>query len=375
MCGGGVTVRRVVACHPPNCEYSSGAVMSRRSLGWSSLFSGILATSVLTSWVAADDEWLPASMVGVEPAEAEVGDSVSADQMSDMEFNRRLPEPEQFFSGSADDSCSDECGDLPIPKGRKGCWQGASVISSYLHDDSATGLAIGSMDASTTFGVPLGSYENILLVTPFFRADFLSSAAVFDLPSEVYETGVRGFWRKSLNERLSTMAIVTPGVRTDFRNSDGAVRLFGLGLLTWQAVPERLALSGGAVYTGRDDFPVLPAAGLLWTPSSEWKFDVQFPSPRISRRLMKDGQSSELWGYLSGVFGGNTWAVQRASGLNDQLTIRDLRLMLGVEQLLPENQSAFVECGLVFDRSFSWESGADETQLDSTWILRAGVSF
>ncbi|MFM7834201.1 MAG: hypothetical protein ACKPJD_20565, partial [Planctomycetaceae bacterium] len=74
--------------------------MSRRSLGWSSLFSGILATSVLTSWVAADDEWLPASMVGVEPAETEVDDSVSADQMSDMEFNRRLPEPEQFFSGS-----------------------------------------------------------------------------------------------------------------------------------------------------------------------------------------------------------------------------------------------------------------------------------
>jgi hypothetical protein len=102
------------------------------------------------------------------------------------------------------------------------------------------------------------------------------------------------------------MAIVTPGVRTDFRNSDGAVRLFGLGLLTWQAVPERLALSGGAVYTGRDDFPVLPAAGLLWTPSPEWKFDVQFPSPRISRRLMKDGQSSELWGYLSGVFADNS---------------------------------------------------------------------
>ncbi|MFN9723985.1 MAG: DUF6268 family outer membrane beta-barrel protein, partial [Planctomyces sp.] len=261
------------------------------------------------------------------------------------------------------------------PKGRKGCWQGGTLISSYLHDDSSTGLAIGSLDASTTFGVPLGSFENILLLTPFFRADFLNSAAVFDLPSEVYETGVRGLWRKKLTDRLSTMAIVTPGVRTDFRNSDGAVRLFGLGLLTWQAVPDRLSLSGGAVHTGRDDFPVLPAAGILWTPSSEWKIDVQFPSPRISRRLMKDGQNSELWGYVSGVFGGNTWAVQRASGLNDQLTIRDLRLMLGLEQLLPANQSAFMECGLVFDRSFTWESGAEETPLDSTWVLRAGVSF
>lgn len=375
MCAGGVTVRRVVGCHPPIGDWNSGAAMSTRSLGWSRLISGIFATAVLTVSAVADDEWLPASIVAEESAENELDDSLSADQMSDLEFNRRIPEPEQFFGSTADESCSDGCGDLPIPKGRKGCWQGATLISSYLQDDSSTGLAIGSMDASTTFGVPLGSYENILLLTPFFRADFLSSSAVFDLPSEVYETGVRGLWRKSLNERLSTMAIVTPGVRTDFRNSDGAVRLFGLGLLTWQAVPERAALSGGVVYTGRDDFPVLPAAGLLWTPSPEWKFDVQFPSPRISRRLIKDGQRSELWGYLAGVFGGNTWAVQRASGLNDQLTIRDLRLMLGLEQLLPENQSAFMECGLVYDRSFSWESGADETQLDSTWILRAGISF
>lgn len=349
--------------------------MSGIFLRWKCLCSGIVAATLCAASVTADDDWLPASMVPEDPAATESADSAPADQMSDLEFNRRLPEPEQFFNHSGDDGCSDDCGDLPIPKGRKGCWQGGTLISSYLHDDSSTGLAIGSLDASTTFGVPLGSFQNILLLTPFFRADFLSSSAVFDLPSEVYETGVRGFWRKTLSDRLSTMAIVTPGVRTDFRNSDGAVRLFGLGLLTWQAVPERLSLSGGAVYTGRDDFPVLPAAGILWTPSSEWKIDVQFPSPRISRRLMKDGQNSELWGYLSGVFGGNTWAVQRASGLNDQLTIRDLRLMLGLEQLLPENQSAFMECGLVFDRSFTWESGAEETPLDSTWVLRAGVSF
>lgn len=90
---------------------------------------------------------------------------------------------------------------------------------------------------------------------------------------------------------------------------------------------------------------------------------------------MKDGQNSELWSYVSGVFGGNTWAVQRASGLNDQLTIRDLRLMLGLEQLLPANQLAFMECGLVFDRSFSWDSVTEETPLDSTWMVRAGVSF
>ena len=59
----------------------------------------------------------------------------------------------------------------------------------------------------------------------------------------------------------------------------------------------------------------------------------------------------------------------------DQLTIRDLRLMLGLENLLPENRSAFMECGLVFDRSFAWQDSTEDTPLDSTWMLRAGISF
>ena len=342
---------------------------------WERFIAGLLASGLCVGSVAADEEWLPTTLVPEEKLISESESVPTVDQMSDMEFNRPITEPSELFVDAPDAGCADVCGELPISRGRQGCWQGATFISSYIHDDSSTGLAIGGVDVSSTFAVPLGSYENILLLTPLFRADFLNAAAIFDLPSEVYETGVRGLWRTSLTDRLSTMAIVTPGVRTDFQNSDSAFRLFGMGLLTWQTIPDKLSLSGGVVYTGRDDFPVLPAVGLLWTPTTELKFDIQFPSPRISYRLAKDGQSSELWGYLSGVFGGNTWSVQRASGVNDQLTIRDLRLMLGLENLLPENRSAFMECGLVFDRSFAWQDSTEDTPLDSTWMLRAGISF
>ncbi len=113
----------------------------------------------------------------------------------------------------------------------------------------------------------------------------------------------------------------------------------------------------------------------MWTPTPEWKFDVQFPSPRISRRVMKDGQNSETWAYLSGVFGGNTWAVERPSGTEDELTIRDLRLVIGLEQLLPENRGLFVETGYVFNRSVEYERIPSERELDSAIMLRGGISF
>jgi len=148
-----------------------------------------------------------------------------------------------------------------------------------------------------------------------------------------------------------------------------------MALLQWKLVPDKLSMTGGAIYTGRQDFPMLPMMGLLWIPSPLWKLDIQFPSPRISRRLMKDGANSETWGYLAGVFGGNTWAVRRANGTDDQLTLRDLRLVLGVEHLLTENRGVFVETGWVFSRSMEYGNTPGQINFGDALLLRAGIQF
>ena len=313
--------------------------------------------------------------LSTEPKETAAA-AATPDQTDDLEYNRDLsarttsPPPARKHQRN-----SDCLPDAAIARFRKSCYQGISLSSLYIHDDTSSGLAITGVDLSTTLAVPLGSFDNLLLITPFFRPDFLDSAASLNLPSEVFETGVRGFWKRSINERLGTMAIVTPGMRTDFQNTDGAFRIFGMGLLTWQAVPETLALSGGVVYTGREDFPVLPAVGLLWTPTPDWRFDIQFPSPRISHRIQKDGQNSETWAYLSGVFGGNSWAVERPNGARDEMTLRDYRLITGVEHVLAGNRSLFGEAGYVFGRSLEFTNSSETTDLDSTWMLRCGITF
>lgn len=258
---------------------------------------------------------------------------------------------------------------------RKGAYQGSNVAAGYIHDDSATGVAVSTLDVNTVFAVPLGSMDNLLILTPYVRADYLNSAPALDLPDAVYDTGVKAFWKKPINDRLSAMFLLTPSMRTDFDSTSGAFRLFGMGLLVWQAVPEKLSLSGGVVYTGRDDFPVLPGIGLLWTPAPDWRYDIQFPSPRISHRLQQDPGQSETWAYVSGVFGGNTWAVQRPSGASDELTMSDLRVVLGIEKIFNENRGYFGEVGYVFNRYFEYASLPAQTDLDATWMLRAGISF
>jgi Domain of unknown function (DUF6268) len=258
---------------------------------------------------------------------------------------------------------------------RKGCYQGSSLAFAYLHDDPDSGISGQTLDVSSTFAVPLGSMDNLLLFTPYLRADLLDAAALFDVPDTLYDTGFKSLWKRPLNDRWSSLLLITPSVRSDFETSESAFRLFGLGLLTWQWVPKQLAVSGGAVYTGREDFPVLPALGLLWTPSPDIRLDLQFPSPKLSGRMMTVPGISETWIYISGVFGGNTWAVTRSSGQPDELTLRDLRLMAGVEHLLRENRGAFAEFGCVFNRSMEYTIVPFERDLDTTWTVRAGVSF
>jgi hypothetical protein len=269
------------------------------------------------------------------------------------------------------------CGDCEIPlvRHRNGFLQGVQVNYSSIGDDPATGIVVRTVDTSASFAIPLGSMDNLVSITPYFRADLLEAAAIFDVPDSLYETGVKVFWRRPISERLGSMILITPSVRSDFQTSDNAFRLFGLGLLTWQWVPKTLSVSGGAVFTGREDFPVLPAMGLLWTPSPRWRYDIQFPTPKISYRLAKSGCDHETWGYLGGVFGGNTWAVKRTGGVSDELTLSDLRLVFGLEHLQPQNRSVFVEAGYVFNRSIEYTDTAFQQDLDAAMMLRMGVSF
>ncbi len=324
-------------------------------------------------------DWLPSQPATVEFAGAgsvaELSDS--AGQFSAGQFPVGQPASEAELDGSActPPEWNDDAGqDRPIPRFRQGALQGISVSAGRIAGSSDS-LDMQHLAASVGFAVPLGSFENLLLVSPMFRTDFLDAPTGADLPDTLYETGLKFFHRREISDRLGSLFIVTPSVRSDFTTGQDAFRIFGLAMLTWQTVPDRLTLSGGFVYLDRSDITALPAVGLLWTPTPQWSIDLQFPQPKVSYRVAKNGAVSESWVYLSGGFGGNTWAVTRNSGATDELTLSDLRMMVGFEKIIADNRGWFAEAGWVFDRQLEYIRVPAEQTFSDAYLLRTGISF
>jgi hypothetical protein len=262
-----------------------------------------------------------------------------------------------------------------VSRFKKQAVQKITLSGGWLGATEKNDLSSSFFETSIGLGVPLGSFDEILGVTPSFRADFIDAAPSIDIPAELFETGVTFFYRKPINDRLSAMAIVRPSVRSDFTTSDEAIRIFGLGLLIWDYKPDVLSLSFGAVFLDRADLPLLPAVGLAWTPKPTTKLDLRFPQSKLAWRLAKDGSHSETWSYLSAGIGGNTWAVTRASGQTDELSLRDIRLVFGVDQVTNGGGGWFAEFGYAFNRRIEYESTETEVSLSDGVLLQGGWRY
>lgn len=284
-----------------------------------------------------------------------------------------------FEGGSLSLALADPDGSLvdpeaPVRRYKKQAIQKLAVSTGSLFAID-NDLSSRFVETSIGLGIPLGSFDNILGVTPSFRVDWIDAQPGLDVPTELFETGLQFFWRKTINDRWNAMAIVSPAIRSDFTTSDDALRIFGFGLLTRECIPDCLSLSFGAVFLDRADIPLLPAVGLSWTPRPTTRLDLRFPESRLSYRFAKDVAKSETWGYLSGGLGGNTWAVTRASGLTDELSLRDLRLTVGLEKIVDGGGGSFVEAGYAFNRQLQYEKTAEEISLSDGALLQAGWAY
>ena len=288
--------------------------------------------------------------------------------------------------------------DQPIRRFRKQAIQNVSFTGGWLGATDGNDLSSSFFEASIGLGVPLGligrkmsgrelrplgretqvvsnGAPNILGITPSFRVDWIEAAPGIDVPGELFETGINFFYRKPISDRWSAMAIVRPSVRSDFTTSDEAFRIFALALTNWEYVPEKLSLSFGAVFLDRADLPLLPAVGLTWTPQTRTRLDLRFPKSKLAFRLAKDGGNSETWSYLTTGLGGNTWAVTRASGQTDELSLRDVRMMLGIDHLTDGGGGWFAEFGYAFNRRIEYESTDTEIDLSDGILLQAGWRY
>lgn len=309
-------------------------------------------------------------------------DSVTGTE--DVIGSGRMPMPltDRYFAAPIEEApyvhpphCPCCINETPITRFRKSFYQGTSLTGGYMSDGGSDALSIAHYEATVRFGVPLDGMDNVVIIAPSFRQEMVNGPANIDIADNLFVTGVNFTWMKKHSDRLRTLAMVSPSIRSDFQATDDAVRVFGLGLLTYTLVPEKFDASIGVIYLDRDDLPILPALGITWTPKPWWQIDLNFPRPRIAYRTDKDGGLSENWVYTGVALGGNTWAVERANGTSDVLTLRDFQWVFGWEHLREGGRGLFAETGVAFGRSLEYERSGEEIDFDNALFVRLGINL
>ena len=129
------------------------------------------------------------------------------------------------------------------------------------------------------------------------------------------------------------------------------------------------------VYLDRNRVKILPAGGIIWSPSADARLEFLFPNPRLARRLTTI-QSAEIWGYIGGEYGGGAWTVHRLAGFSDAFDYNDIRAFIGLESFGQHGFKASAELGYVFKRELFYRSGLpSELDLNDSLMLRVGLSY
>ena len=110
--------------------------------------------------------------------------------------------------------------------------------------------------------------------------------------------------------QLSAEVNFRPGVFSDFQTvTTDSIRLLGSGIGVIKLGPTS-SLKLGAIYIDRADVKLLPAFGVLWTPNAQTRWDIFFPSPKLSH-YWKTVNNGQLWWYVGAEYGGGSWTMDR----------------------------------------------------------------
>lgn len=242
------------------------------------------------------------------------------------------------------------------------------IESTLSHGD---GLTFGTARASLAAMLPIDPPKRMLLVNPTIAAHTLD--APVETPSRLYSAGVHMMWMERLKDDMRLTIAVNPSVSGDDAEFGRQVRVFAMGAVAWDWIPDELRLTAGAAWLGRRDIGVVPAAGLEWTPSDDWNVSLILPRPRVSKRLASS-ETSETWIYAAGAINGGTFDVRRSDGAVDELSIREFAATIGLELKSEQVDRGFCEIGAGFGRELQFERTQKSIDFGPGIVLRLGLT-
>jgi hypothetical protein len=202
-----------------------------------------------------------------------------------------------------------------------------------------------------------------------------------DLPGSVNRFGSDFELTTSLDCPLIFQAGFTPSINSDFeQNLTSKAWNFDGRAVFFHRVSPRTTLVGGVMYWDRVDDIVLPYIGVIRKPSPTREYELVFPYPRISF-LMGDGGGIAKWWYVRGEYHVESYEITRepltggGGPYQDQIQLRDWRVLSGIRTVNPYGVSAFVEAGAIFSREVEFLRATPDFDITSGFIARAGLHF
>ena len=249
-------------------------------------------------------------------------------------------------------------------------------------EPESDGLAISSFDLSAK--MPL--YPVFGPPPPFISAGYslthIAAPVALDLPENLHDFSLGLAWMRRINDRWMAQFMLNGAFASDMDNTSSDAWQIRAGGFALYRPNERWSWALGAMATGRNDVPVIPAVGVIWEPAPQLRVNLMMPNPRVSY-LLAESDTRQHWGYVGGGLSGGTWAYDRVSGVGEQLTYREFRLVLGWESMPPRPPGTFrttgtrlnTEIGYVFGREFEFDRGGADIEPDDALLLRTGISF
>jgi hypothetical protein len=261
------------------------------------------------------------------------------------------------------------------PMAKDGILQWTTFRKTFLATGNrATGMGMTDLTWQTIFAFPFFTREKPLLITPYFGVHWLTGPVPVDLPPELYDVSLEFRILRQVTPKLGVDFAVAPSIFSDFNNmSSQAFRVTGRGVGLY-TLNDRWQIAGGVAYLGWATLPIIPVGGLIWTPNEDWRMEAIVPRPRLLQRFF-DGMHADWWCYVAGEVGGNSYAIKRASGLDDEATYRDYRFQLGLERRGDTGTYRRFEVGYVFGRSITYQSGTPSFDPSPTIMLRGEAVF
>jgi hypothetical protein len=132
----------------------------------------------------------------------------------------------------------------------------------------------------------------------------------------------------------------------------------------------------GVTDLARHDIHYLPVLGMTYAPvDGDVRWDLVFPRPKIARRIGTTSFGEGRWVTMGGEIGGGSWAISRENREFDVVTLRDYRLIAGIESRGVKGHTTRLEIGWIFDRAVRYDSGIGNYNPPDSLMIRVSADY